>query len=145
MSGSSSLQHPLLRVSIHRISLPHPPPPAPPLAAWFGGGCWGDELWLATCQSRRGQGAMHQWDVPAPCASQWGHVERRRIKREPNLRSHTDRHPAETQPNTQSLTGKIRILIWDKICWAETLFSFYSLLFSQSEAWFWGNIWKLQT
>lgn len=51
-----------------------------------GGGCWSKELWLAA--GHTGEHVVRQWRRAVACASQWGHVERRRIKGELNLSSH---------------------------------------------------------
>lgn len=57
----------------------------PPLAALWGWMLSGGVL--IGCRSQR-RTYVHQSQLPVACASQWGHVERRRIKGELNLSSH---------------------------------------------------------
>lgn len=77
----------LLEISIHRNSLnpksilTHSTTVSP-----LGGGCWGEVLWLAA--GNIGECVLNQWQLLVACASQWGHVERRRIKVEVNLCFH---------------------------------------------------------
>lgn len=133
---------PLLHVSIHRniflslsppLTLHHWPP--------CGGGCWAEELWLAA--GHTGEHAASQWQFPVARASQWGHVEWRRIKGELNLSSH--HHTATTdcldkRPALVNLAGLVITIITSHSCF--TMSSVCLFILMKREPCFNPNIWE---
>lgn len=111
LSGFLRHPHSLLCVSIHRnplfpfflSRLPFPVLSSPHHWQSGGGGCWAAKLWLAA--GHTGEDTTHQWQIPAARASEWGHVERRRIKGQLNLSSLHHTVAARLTPWCMTSTG----------------------------------------